>query len=63
MPKLSLEDALRDLPRIGTLVKDLGYRQVWRFEHAGKAYFLKFYPKGGFRDRSPLDAGFSSTTI
>jgi tRNA A-37 threonylcarbamoyl transferase component Bud32 len=50
-PRASLEDALRDLPRIGTLVKDRGYRQVWRFEHGGKAYFLKFYPKGGVRDR------------
>jgi tRNA A-37 threonylcarbamoyl transferase component Bud32 len=39
-----LEQALRDLPRTGTLVKDRGYRQVWRFEHGGKAYFLKFYP-------------------
>ena len=42
---------LRDLPRVGTLVKDRDYRQVWRFEHDGKAYFLKFYPKGGVRDR------------
>src|SRR5687767_12417647 len=49
--KPSLEDALRDLPRTGTLVKDRGYRQVWRLEHAGKAYFLKFYPRGGVRDR------------
>jgi tRNA A-37 threonylcarbamoyl transferase component Bud32 len=49
--RASLEDALRELPRIGTLVKDRGYRQVWRFEHGGKAYFLKFYPKGGVRDR------------
>jgi tRNA A-37 threonylcarbamoyl transferase component Bud32 len=47
----TLEDALRDLSRIGTLVKDHAYRQVWRFEHGGKAYFLKFYPKGGVRDR------------
>jgi tRNA A-37 threonylcarbamoyl transferase component Bud32 len=51
VPKPTLEDALRDLPRTGTLVKDRGYRQVWRFEHNGKAYFLKFYPKGGVRDR------------
>jgi tRNA A-37 threonylcarbamoyl transferase component Bud32 len=47
----SLEDTLRDLPRVGTLVKDRGYRQVWRFEHNGKPFFLKFYPKTGFRDR------------
>jgi tRNA A-37 threonylcarbamoyl transferase component Bud32 len=46
-----LESSLRDLPKIGQLVKDRGYRQIWRFEHAGKAYFLKFYPKGGPRDR------------
>jgi tRNA A-37 threonylcarbamoyl transferase component Bud32 len=46
-----LESALRDLPRIGTLVKDRGYRQVWRFVHDHRAYFLKFYPKGGPRDR------------
>ncbi len=32
------------------LVKDRKYRQVWRFEHGGKAYYLKFYPKAGPRD-------------
>ena len=42
---LQLEDALRDLPRTATLVKDRGYRQVWRFEHGGRAYYLKFYPR------------------
>jgi len=47
---LGLEQALKELPKIGTLVKDRGYRQVWRFEHDGAAYFLKFYPKGGGRD-------------
>ena len=47
----SLEQDLRDLPRIGKLVKDRGYRQIWRFEHGGKAYYLKFYPKEGTRDR------------
>ncbi len=46
-----LETTLRDLPQIGQLVKDRGYRQIWRFEHANQAYFLKFYPKGGPRDR------------
>lgn len=46
-----LESTLRDLPKLGRLVKDRGYRQIWRFEHGGKAYFLKFYPKGGPRDR------------
>lgn len=42
---MQLEEALRDLPRIATLVKDRPYRQVWRFEHAGRAYYLKFYPR------------------
>ena len=42
-----LESSLKDLPRIGTLVKDRGYRQVWRFEVAGKPYYLKFYPRAG----------------
>jgi tRNA A-37 threonylcarbamoyl transferase component Bud32 len=46
-----LEHTLRDLARIGTLVKDRGYRQVWRFEHEGRAYYLKFYPRHGMRDR------------
>lgn len=44
-----LEQALRDLPQIGTLVKDRGYRQIWRFEFGGRAYYLKFYPVGGVR--------------
>jgi tRNA A-37 threonylcarbamoyl transferase component Bud32 len=43
-----LESSLKDLPRVGTLVKDRGYRQVWRFEVGGKPYYLKFYPRGGF---------------
>jgi tRNA A-37 threonylcarbamoyl transferase component Bud32 len=46
-----LEQILRNLPQIGMLVKDRGYRQVWRFEHEGKAYYLKFYPSGNYRDR------------
>ncbi len=41
-----LEQTLRDLPRIGTLIKDRDYRQVWRFEFEGKGYYLKFYPRG-----------------
>jgi tRNA A-37 threonylcarbamoyl transferase component Bud32 len=44
-----LEDILKDLPRHGQLVKDRGYRQVWRFEHGGLAYYLKFYPRHGFK--------------
>ena len=50
-PVVGIEQTLRDLARVGTLVKDRGYRQVWRFEHQHKAYYLKFYPRGGFRDR------------
>jgi tRNA A-37 threonylcarbamoyl transferase component Bud32 len=46
----SLEQTLRDLARVGVLVKDRGYRQVWRFEHGGRAYYLKFYPRHGRRD-------------
>ena len=45
-----LEQSLTNLPRVGLLVKDLPYRQVWRFEHGGKGYYLKFYP----RNTSPL---------
>ena len=41
----ALEQLLRDLPKIGTLVKDRGYRQVWRFEFEGIGYYLKFYPR------------------
>jgi tRNA A-37 threonylcarbamoyl transferase component Bud32 len=40
-----LESALRELPKVGTLVKDRPYRQVWRFEHGGRGYFVKFYPR------------------
>lgn len=43
----ALEKFLRDLPRNGTLVKDRGYRQVWRFEFEGRGYYLKFYPRRG----------------
>src|SRR5690606_24371454 len=43
----SLQHVLRDLPRIGRRVKDRPYRQVWRFEHQGRAYYLKFYPRPG----------------
>ena len=51
MSVTELEQALRDLPRVGKLVKDRAYRQVWRFECAGKPYYLKFYPRGRLRDR------------
>jgi tRNA A-37 threonylcarbamoyl transferase component Bud32 len=42
-----LEQALRDLPNTGTLLKDRHYRKVWRFEQEGAAYYLKFYPREG----------------
>jgi tRNA A-37 threonylcarbamoyl transferase component Bud32 len=49
VPPDDLSTTLRNLPRIGTLIKDRGYRQVWRFEYRGRAYFLKFYPRQGLR--------------
>lgn len=39
-----IEKALRDLPRVGRLVKDRPYRQIWRLEIGGRGYYLKFYP-------------------
>jgi tRNA A-37 threonylcarbamoyl transferase component Bud32 len=42
-----LEHALKNLSTIGTPIKLRAYRQVWRFEHAGPAYYLKFYPRAG----------------
>lgn len=47
MSQSNLERALRDLPSTGTLLKDRYYRQVWRFEHEGRPYYLKFYPREG----------------
>jgi len=47
-----VEQVLRDLPAVGTLVKDRGYRQVWRFEHDGRAYeitLLGLDPAGSLR--------------
>ncbi|HEX8910991.1 MAG TPA: lipopolysaccharide kinase InaA family protein, partial [Humisphaera sp.] len=46
MDPAQLEQILRDLPSRGTLIKDRGYRQVWRFELSGSGYYLKFYPRG-----------------
>ena len=46
MDSTALEKTLRNLPEIGTLVKGREYRQVWRFPHDGKNFYLKFYPKG-----------------
>ncbi len=49
MSQASLEQSLRNLHQTGTLVKDRGYRQIWRFEHGGKPYYLKFYPREASR--------------
>ena len=40
-----LQQTLSKLAETGTLVKNRRMRQVWRFEHAGMAYYLKFYPR------------------
>ena len=45
-----LEKALKDLQTIGTIIKDRPYRQVWRFELEGRAYYLKFYPRESHED-------------
>lgn len=42
-----LVDALRNLPSVGQLVKDRGYRQVWRFQFGATPYYLKWYPRAG----------------
>lgn len=44
MSTRDLENTLRNLTSVGTLVKDHAYRQIWRFEHDGRAYYLKFWP-------------------
>src|ERR1700733_10836037 len=44
-----LEDILKNLSSRASLLKDRGYRQIWRFEAIGKGYFLKFYPRRGGR--------------
>lgn len=47
----TLEQTLRNLPAIGRLVKQRPYRQVWRFELEGRAFYLKFYPTEGVAER------------
>src|SRR5580698_9196172 len=42
-----LSNILKDLPSHARLIKDRGYRQIWRFEQDGKPYYLKFYPRRG----------------
>jgi tRNA A-37 threonylcarbamoyl transferase component Bud32 len=46
-----LEQTLRELPSVGRLVKDRPFRQVWRFEHEGRPFYLKFYPSEGVPER------------
>ena len=41
----ALQQALRDLPRIGTILKDRPSRQIWRFDFNHQTYFLKFHPR------------------
>ncbi len=45
----ALQRVLAELPRMGQPVKVRPYREVWRFEYAGKGYYLKFYPRRGGR--------------
>ncbi|HEV2295216.1 MAG TPA: lipopolysaccharide kinase InaA family protein [Tepidisphaeraceae bacterium] len=49
MSQEQFEISLRNLHETGTLVKDRTFRQVWRFEHGGRPYFLKFYPRAASR--------------
>lgn len=46
----NIEETLKTLDKTGTLVKDRAYRQVWRFEHEGRGYYLKFYPRESHED-------------
>jgi hypothetical protein len=50
-PPQELERALKELPKIGTRVSSRADKQVWRFEHGGKVFYLKFYQRalGGTR--------------
>lgn len=49
MSQEQFETSLRNLHQTGKLVQDRTLRQVWRFEHGGKGYYLKFYPRAGSR--------------
>jgi len=42
-----LDKTLRDLPKIGTLVKSHAYREIWRFKFQERPFYLKFYPRDG----------------
>lgn len=39
-----LRQAVSEIPRCAQRIKDRGYRQIWRLEVEGAAYFVKFYP-------------------
>ena len=54
--------ALNLFDRIGTLEKDRGYRQVWRCDFGGKAYYLKFYPRRAAKWK-PIVRVSSSTAV
>ena len=55
------EHVLRDLPTIATPVRRSPARETWRFDHAGRAYFLHFYPAGTSRlSRSPAAREFAA---
>lgn len=45
----AFHEALRRITETGTPVKIKPYRQIWRFEHKGRAYFLKWFPRSGHR--------------
>lgn len=38
---------MRNLATVGKRVKLKPYRQVWRLEHRGQAYYLKWFPRAG----------------
>jgi tRNA A-37 threonylcarbamoyl transferase component Bud32 len=40
------ETQLRNLDRVATPMRQSKLRETWRFEHAGKPYYLHFYPQG-----------------
>ena len=55
------EHVLRDLPNVATPVRQSPTRETWRFEHAGRAYFLHFYPAGTSRlSRGPATKEFAA---
>src|SRR5262245_58312824 len=47
VPPDSLEQTLRNLPKIGERIERDDSRQVWRFQHGQAALRLHFYPRSG----------------